>query len=94
MRKAVMALVAAATLAIAAVGPTAPAEARGGYGVGIAAGLLGGAIIAGALAAPPYYSWPGYYGPAYYPGYYYGAGYYYGPRYYYGPGPSYVVSPG
>jgi hypothetical protein len=46
----------------------------GGFGWGLGAGLLGGAIIGGALAAPYYYGYgpyyPGYYGPPgpYYPG--------------------------
>ena len=43
-----------------------------GFGWGVGAGLLGGAIIGGALAAPYYYGAPyGYppaaYGPGYYP---------------------------
>lgn len=38
-------------------------------GWGFGAGLLGGAIIGGALAAPYYYGGPGpYYGPGYYAG--------------------------
>ena len=46
---------------------------RGGWGWGLGAGLIGGAIIGGAIAsAPYYYGYPGpyYYGPppAYYPG--------------------------
>lgn len=57
-----------------------------GWGWGVGAGLLGGAIIGGALAAPYYYGGPGpYYG--YGPGPYYPA---YGPGPYgpgYGPGP-------
>ena len=55
---------------------------RGGWGWGapVAGGLIAGAIIGGALAAP--------YGPGYYPGpgYYGGPGYYPGPGYYGGPG--------
>ena len=70
-----MALAAVVTLAISAVGAPAPAHAQRGLGVGIAAGLLGGAIVGGAIASSPYYYGPGYgYGPGYYgPGYgYYG----------------------
>ena len=70
MRKTLLALAAVATLAVSAA---SPAYAwRGGWGPGLAAGIVGGAIIGGAIASSPYY-----YGP----GYYYG-----GPRYYYGPG--------
>lgn len=56
-----------------------------GWGWGLGAGLLGGAIIGGALAAPYYYG----YGP-YYPAPYYGPGPYEGypaPAPAYGPGP-------
>ncbi|AVT82513.1 hypothetical protein KQX63_18390 [Rhodopseudomonas palustris] len=92
MRKSMMALAAAAAMAVTAVGSTAPAQAHDGFGAGIAAGLIGGALIGGALSSP-------YYGPG---GYYYGGGYGYGPRYYsygpryygYAPAPAYVVSPG
>jgi hypothetical protein len=50
---------------------------HGGFGWGVGAGLLGGAIIGGALAAPYYYG----------PGpYYYGEPYEYGPGYYPAPG--------
>lgn len=43
-----------------------------GFGWGLGAGLLGGAIVGGALAAPYYYGEPYYYppavsGPSYYP---------------------------
>jgi hypothetical protein len=46
---------------------------RGGGGAGVAAGVLGGLILGGMLAAPygpgPYYYGPGpYYGPGYYGG--------------------------
>ena len=69
-----MALAAVATLAVSAVAAPAPAHAQRGLGVGIAAGLLGGAIVGGALAGPRYYGYgPGYYGPGY--------GYYGGPAY-------------
>jgi hypothetical protein len=74
MKKSLMALAAVATLAISAVAAPAPAHAQRGLGVGLAAGLLGGAIVGGALAAPYGYG-PGYgyYGPGY--------GYYGGPAY-------------
>ena len=68
-----MALAAVATLAISAVAAPHSAEARGGrVAAGVAAGLLGGAIIGGAIA-----SQNGYYGPGY--------GYYGGPAYVVGP---------
>ena len=61
-----MAIAAVATLAISAA---APAHAQRGFGAGLAAGVVGGAIVGGALASPYYYG-PGYgyYGPGY--GYY------------------------
>jgi hypothetical protein len=86
MRKTLMAAAAVGTLAVSAV--ASPAQAQRGLGVGIAAGLLGGAIVGGAIASSPYYYGPGYYGPRYYgPGY----GYYGGPAYVGGPygGPCY-----
>jgi hypothetical protein len=66
MKKAILAIAAAATIAVGTLGiPTAAdARCRGGCGVGIAAGILGGAIIGGAIANS--YG-PGYYGPQ--PGY-------------------------
>jgi len=64
MKRTLMALAAVATLAVSALAVPAPAHAQRGVGVGIAAGLLGGAIIGGAIASSPYY-----YGPGYYPGY-------------------------
>ena len=82
MKKSLMALVAVATLAVSMA---SPAYAwRGGWGPGIAFGLLGGAIVGGAIAS----SNPYYYGPGYGPGYgYYGPGY---PAYSGGPyGPCY-----
>jgi hypothetical protein len=80
---------------VATVGATtmpAPAQARGGFGPGIAFGLAAGAIALGAAGAY------GYYGPGYgyygYPAYYgYGPAYYgYGPAYY-GPGYAYYGGP-
>jgi hypothetical protein len=81
MRKTLMAAAAVATLAASVAGT--PAQAQRGVGVGIAAGLLGGAIVGGAIASSPYYYGPGYYGPGY--------GYYGGPAYVGGPygGPCY-----
>ena len=72
MKKMLTALVAAATIAGAAVATSAPAEARwgGGWGWGLG-GFAAGAIVGSALAA--YYGGYGPYG-------YYGAPYpYYGP---------------
>jgi len=61
-----MALAAIATLAVSAVAAPAPAHAQRGFGAGLAAGVIGGAIVGGALASRPYYYGPGYaYGPGY-----------------------------
>jgi hypothetical protein len=61
MKKILTAMVAVATVA-GSLSMTAPAaKARDGVGVGIAAGLLGGAIIGGAIAS----SRPAYADPAY-----------------------------
>jgi hypothetical protein len=75
MKKILTVLVAAATIAGAAVATSAPAEARwgGGWGWGLG-GFAAGAIVGSALAAPYHY---GGYGP-------YG---YYAPYPYYGPPP-------
>jgi hypothetical protein len=75
MRKTLMALAAVAALAVSAVAAPAPAHAQRGFGPGLAAGLIGGAIVGGALASPYGYG-PGYYGPGYG---------------YYGGGPAYVA---
>ena len=59
----------AALLAVAAIAGSlsaTPAHAQRGFGAGVAAGLIGGAIVGGAIASSP---------P---PGYYYGAPAYYG----------------
>jgi hypothetical protein len=91
MKKTLIALAAAATLGLAAITTSSPAEARwggwGGWGGGaVLGGFAAGAIVGSAFARP-------YYGPGY--GYYGGPGYgYYGgayPAYYggygaYGPG--------
>jgi len=65
-----MALVAVAALAVSMASPAYAWRGGWGWGPGIAAGLLGGAIVGGAIAstANPY----GYYGPGYG---YYGPGY-------------------
>ena len=82
-------LTAAAALGFAAIAVAQPAEARGwrhhgfGWGAGaLAAGVIGGAIVAG---SSPYWG-NGYYdgGPGYAPGYAYGPGYGYGPDETYG----------
>jgi hypothetical protein len=83
MKRTVMALAAAATIGVTALAAPSPAEARwrGGWGPGIAGGLIGAAIIGG-LASSAYAYGPGYgyydypysggYAPAYYGGYGYG----------------------
>ena len=99
MRKAIMAIATAATVGFAALATPSPAEARwrgGGWGPGLAAGLIGAAVIGGiassAYAYGPGYGYPGY-GYSGYPGYGYGGGYYgggYAPAYYgYGYAPAY-----
>jgi len=65
MRKTLMALAAAATLAVTALAAPAPAQAQRGVAAGVAAGLLGGAIVGGAIASQNGYYGPGYYGPGY-----------------------------
>jgi hypothetical protein len=92
MRKAVLVLATAASLGAATVAAPSTAEARHGFGPGLAGGLIAGAVIGG-LASSAYAYGPGYgygYAPAYYGGYapaYYGGYYgdyapgYYGPRY-------------
>jgi hypothetical protein len=74
MRKTALVLAAAGALGISAVAAPTPAEAhwRGGFGPGLAGGLIAGALIGG-LATSAYGYGPGYgyygYGPAYYGGY-------------------------
>ncbi|MGZ5508604.1 MAG: hypothetical protein ACXWKH_19700 [Limisphaerales bacterium] len=61
MKKVLVALVAAGTIGMSATVATTPAEARCvgcAIGAGVAAGVIGGALIAGAASRP-------YYGPAY-----------------------------
>ena len=82
MTRTFTALVAAGSLAVAAIAAPTTADARGGrIAAGIIGGLAAGAIIGGAFGAPYGY---GYYGGPYYGGPYYG----YAPGYYddYGPG--------
>jgi uncharacterized membrane protein len=73
MKRTMMALAAAATLAVSALTMPAPAHAQRGLAAGVAGGIIGGAIVGGAIAnSPP----PGYYGgPAYVAGPGYGPGY-------------------
>jgi hypothetical protein len=99
MRKAVLALATVATIGVTTLAAPSPAHAwRGGgwgWGPGIAAGLIGAAVVGG-IASSAYAYGPGYgyYGPGYgyYGGYapvYYG-GYSYAPAYYdYGYAPGY-----
>jgi hypothetical protein len=95
MKKAVLASVTAAAIGISALMAPSPAQAwRGGWGPGLAGGLIAGALIGG-IASSAYAYGPGYgyYGaPGYgYGGYapaYYGA---YGPAYYGGYGSSYYA---
>ena len=111
MKKTVLALATAATIGVSALVAPSPAQAwrGGGWGPGLAAGLIGAAVIGGiassAYAYGPgygYYGGPGYgyyggYAPAYYGGYahaYYGG---YRSGYYapvhYGPGYRRVIRP-
>jgi hypothetical protein len=66
MRKTLVAIVAAATLALASVAVPQDAQARGGrLAAGIIGGLAAGAILGAAASQGPYYYGPGpyYYGP-------------------------------
>jgi hypothetical protein len=89
MKKAVLALAAAATIGFTALAAPSPAEARwrGGFGPGLAAGLIGAAVIGG-IASSAYAYGPGY---GYYDDGYPGYGYYggYAPAYYDGYAPGY-----
>src|ERR1700716_140800 len=89
MRKTALVLATAATLGLTAVAAPAPAEARGGWGPGLAGGLIAGALIGGiassADARGPGYGFYGGYAPAYYDDYAYSpaySGYGYDPGYY------------
>jgi hypothetical protein len=84
MKRTVIALTTAVTIGMTALTAASPAEARwrgGGWGPGLAAGLVGAAVIGGIASSAYAYS-PGY---GYYGGYpdygYYGG---YAPAYYYG----------
>ena len=87
MKKAALALATAATIGVSALVAPSPAQAwrGGGWGPGLAAGLIGAAVIGG-IASSAYAYGPGY-------GYYGGPGYgYYGgysPAYYGGYAPAY-----
>jgi hypothetical protein len=82
MKKTLTRLVAAATIAATLAGTATDASAwwrrggwgwRGGWGPGVAAGVIGGAVIAGAIIAsrpPGYVVYPGYAEPLYGPGCY------------------------
>jgi len=63
MKKTILALLAVATLAGSLT--VTPAQAQRGWGAGVAAGLIGGAIVGGAIAASRPYP---YGGPVYYEG--------------------------
>ena len=62
MKKTMTALLAVATVAGSLM--VTPAQAQRGWGAGVAAGLIGGAIVGGAIASSRPYPYP-YYGPAY-----------------------------
>src|SRR3954447_23062142 len=78
MKRTLMAIAAAATLAVSTLVAPAPAQAQRGVAAGVAAGLIGGATVGGAIASQNgYYGGPGYYGggPAYVAGPGYGGCY-------------------
>jgi hypothetical protein len=71
MRKAVLILARAASVGAAAVAAPSTAEARHGFGPGLAGGLIGSAVIGG-LASSAFAYGPGHgygYARAYYGGY-------------------------
>lgn len=93
MKKAILALVTAAVVGFTALAAPSPAEAhwRGrGFGLGLAGGLIGAAVIGG-IASSAYAHGPGYgyYGGGYAPRYYGG----YAPVYYGGYAPAYSYAP-
>ena len=67
MKRTLMAIAAAATLAVSTLAAPAPAHAQRGVAAGVAAGLIGGAIVGGAIASQNgYYGGPAYVaGPGY-----------------------------
>nr|WP_249142256.1 hypothetical protein [Bradyrhizobium sp. AUGA SZCCT0160] len=93
--KKILALATAATIGIGSLAASSPAEARwrgGGWGPGIAAGLIGAAVIGG-IASSAYAYGPGYGYYGGYPGYGYGyapVSYGYAPGYYGGYATSYA----
>jgi hypothetical protein len=74
MKKTLATLLAAATIAVSLASSATDASAqRRGFGPGLALGLLGGAVIAGAIIASRpqgYVVYPGYAQPVYGPGCY------------------------
>jgi hypothetical protein len=99
MKRTVLALATALTLGAATLAAPSPAHAwRGGWGPGLAGGLLAGAVIGGIASSAYAYGPYGYYGPGYgyYGGYYAPPAYYggYAPVYYnYGYAPAYYGPP-
>jgi hypothetical protein len=68
-KKFITAALATAVIGTAAITAPTQAEAHGGVGLGIAAGILGGVVVGSAIANNGYYN-NGYYGgPVYYEGY-------------------------
>ena len=67
MKTNLTALVAAGAIAALLVGGTTEASAQRGFGAGLATGLIGGAIIGGAIANSRAYGYPVVVAP--YPGY-------------------------
>ena len=62
MKRNVLAIATAATMAIATVVAPTSADARGGrIAAGVIGGLAAGALIGGALGSPHYYPGPAYY---------------------------------
>lgn len=84
--------VAGTSSARSAVNSVEQVRYRGGVAIGIGAGILGAAIIGGALARPYYYGPARYYRP-YRPYYGYPRVYYPPPVYYYAPAPTYYIAP-
>jgi hypothetical protein len=83
MKRSAIVFATVGALALTGIASTRPAEARRGFGPGLAGGLIAGALIAGAASTA--YAWaPGEPGPVYGYG---GPGYYAGPGYYGAPVP-------